>query len=116
MKIFNKLDNENKIKSINNLMDSILEKRKNISIEINTELLKIIKEKDLNFIKKYIDNVIDNIEDIYLDIPDIINNLKYLLEELNMYNNYIKILEEKNELLNNYSSDDESDRENFCLS
>ena len=116
MKIFNKLDNENKIKTINNLMDSILEERKNISIEINTKLLKIIKEKDLNYIKKYVDNIIDNIDDIYLDIPNIINNLKNLLEGLNIYNNYTKILEEKNELLNNYSSDNESDSEEFCVS
>lgn len=109
LKIFNKLNVENKILSMNKIIDDILQKKKNIDLDFYCEILKSVKDQnEINLnIENYLNKILDNVEDIYLDIPDIISNLKYLLNSINLYNKYSKILSEKEQLLNDHSSDDE---------
>ena len=109
MKLYNKLNEENKINSTNKLIDSILEQRKNTDLKFNTEILKNIKDQNNEIIINYINKIFDNIEDIYLDIPNIINNTKYLLESINYYQNYAELLNEKEKAINDYSSDTSDD-------
>lgn len=109
MMIYNKLNSENKTISISKLIDSILEKRKNIDLEFNILILKNINDNDNLNVKDYLNKVFDNIEDIQLDIPDILENIKYMLKSINSYDEYENILEEKERLINDYSSDEEDD-------
>ena len=101
---FNNLNDEDKNKIIIKIVNKYLESNKNNS------LLKILKQLNNEFTKNIHDliiKIIENLDDIILDIPDIGKNVENFINELNLDKSLIDNLNQKLELINNESDDED---------
>ena len=101
---FNDLNDEDKNKIIIKIVNKYLENNK------NNFLLKILKQLNNEFTKNIHDliiKIIENLDDIILDIPDIGKNVENFINELNLDKNLIDSLNQKLELINNESDDED---------
>lgn len=93
-----------KKKCIQQLTDDFLENTK------NTNILNCLKEFDSTFVlfmENYLHKLIENIEDIILDIPNIQKNMIYFINELQLSATIINKLENKINQLQEEEDDDE---------
>ena len=102
--IFEKLDKNNKEKIITIFINKILEKKNNQHF---IKSLNSIKKTNIEFIEFSLEKIMNNLDDIILDIPDICENLKNFMNELEIKEKFEILLNEKMEFLNNDSSDEE---------
>ena len=107
---FKREDNseENILKIINLLLDCT--KKYDSSFLIN--FLKKIKEEYILLFDKIINNLIENIDDIILDVPNIKETFSYLIEEIELNNTYLIKLEDKLKECLDSDSDSDSDNSN----
>ena len=103
--IFEKLDKNNKEKIITIFINKILEKKNNQHF---IKSLNSIKKTNIEFIEFSLEKIMNNLDDIILDIPDICENLRNFINELEIKEKFEILLNEKMKFLNNDSSDEES--------
>lgn len=102
---------ENLIKLSNSEQKNILVKILNDCLEkLNKNMIKIIKSIKNDYvviIENTMLNIINNLDDIILDIPNIIENIITFIRDMNLNDNLLIKLEEKKELLDNDSDDED---------
>ena len=102
---------ENLITLNNTEQKNILIKIINSSLEkVNKNMIKCIKHIKydyINIIENTMINIINNLDDIILDIPNINENIKTFIKDLGLNNNLLKKLEEKMETIDNQSDDED---------
>ena len=97
---FEKLEKDNLIIKIINLY--LENTNKNI-----IKSIKYIKDDYINIIEDTLSNIINNLDDIILDIPNINNNVNTFISELNLNNNLKLKLDEKMSNIEEESDDDD---------
>jgi hypothetical protein len=111
--LFKKEDNiENNISKIINLL---LDKTKNYDTFFLIDFLKNIKEEYTIFFDKIINNIIENIDDIILDVPNIKETFSYLIEKVELNNIYLIKLEDKIKECLDSDSDSDIDSDSYSI-
>ena len=106
VKVFNKINNDDKFKSVSKIFDKLLEKNKNTDLDFNLKVIQTLFDNNNQIINDVIVGIINNLEDIILDIPNIFENMIELLQELNLYKKYKDTIQSKKDNLTDYSSDE----------
>lgn len=105
---FKNQKSNDKLNIISTLINKILENNKNKNI---FKCLKKIKNIHIKNIEDILQKIINNLDDIILDIPDIEKNIKYFVQELELNENLIIEMNNKLETISNSDSDNDSDDE-----
>ena len=98
------IDSENIHSIISSLINKSLESKKNINL---IKSLKKIKDSYVVYIESTLMKIINNLDDIILDIPDIDKNIENFVNELDLNQEFINDMNKKLETINIESDDDE---------
>lgn len=98
------IDSENMHSIISSLINKSLESKKNVNL---VKSLKKIKDSYQVYIESTLIKIINNLDDIILDIPDIDKNIENLVFELDLNQDFIIDMNKKLENINIDSDDDE---------
>ena len=109
---FKNISENEKENIITILINKILESNKNNNI---IRCLKKIKLNYQTFIEGILNNILNNLEDIILDIPDIDSNIKNFINNLELNNNLLVELENKMEIINDSENNSEDSDDNFSF-